>query len=130
MIIGLILFYRDSKKLEIMSLGEDNAVNLGLNYHREVNKHLIYIAVSMSIATALVGPLSFLGLIVVNLTREFFKTNNCKILTIFSSFIAIIFLLLGMVILESIGHITTLQVVINLIGGIYLFYLIIKENAL
>ena len=84
----------------------------------------------MSIATALVGPLSFLGLIVVNLTREFFKTNNFKILTIFLSFIAIIFLLLGMVILESIGHITTLQVVINRIGGIYLFYLIIKENAL
>ena len=84
----------------------------------------------MAIATALVGPLSFLGLIVVNLTREIFKTNNYKILIIFSGLLAIIFLLLGITILEIVGHITTLPVIINLIGGIYLFYIVIKENKI
>ncbi|HOA64127.1 MAG TPA: iron chelate uptake ABC transporter family permease subunit, partial [Bacilli bacterium] len=130
MITCIVLFYCDAKRLEIISLGEDNAINLGLSYNKEVIKHLIYIAISMAIATALVGPLSFLGLIVVNLTREIFKTNNYKILIIFSGLLAIIFLLLGITILEIVGHITTLPVIINLIGGIYLFYIVIKENKI
>lgn len=130
LIICIILFWLEAKKYEVISLGKDVANNLGVNYVREVNKNLIYISIAMSIATALVGPLSFLGLITVNLSREFAKTNNYKVLIVYSALLSVIFLLLGIIFLEVIQHVTSLSVIINLVGGFYLIFLILKENKL
>lgn len=130
LIIIMYLIFKDSKKYEIISLGEDNAKNLGLDYVKEVNKNLVYIAFAMSIATALVGPLSFLGLISVNITRESLKTNNHRLLMIFSSMVSVIFILVSSMILDFTGMNITISMVINLLGGAYLIYLILKENKI
>ncbi|MFB8733932.1 iron chelate uptake ABC transporter family permease subunit [Bacillus sp. SL00103] len=42
-----------------MSLGKEHAVNLGIDYDSITKKMLIVIAVLVSIATALVGPITF-----------------------------------------------------------------------
>ncbi|MCD4826577.1 MAG: iron chelate uptake ABC transporter family permease subunit [Acholeplasmataceae bacterium] len=128
MIIVLGLLIKDVKQFDIMSLGETQAINLGINYNKQLNISLIYIAIAMSLSTALIGPISFLGLIAVNAAKELLKTYKHIYLLILSSFIAVISIVVGQTIVIELGYITTVSVVISMIGGIYMIYLILKEN--
>lgn len=128
LIILLGLFIKDNKTYDVMSLGESNAINLGVNYQKKTRYTLIYITVATAIATALVGPLSFLGLIAVNGAKELFKTNKHKSLMLLSSLVGIVAVLGGQVILDLVKFKTPVTVIINLIGGVYLLYILIKEN--
>lgn len=126
----IYLFYKEHKIYDVISLGESNAINLGVNYRKETNKTLIYITISIAISTALIGPLSFLGLLAVNGAKEMFKTTKHNVLMIASSMLAVISLLGGQVILDIVNFKTPVTVIINLLGGLYLIYILIKENKL
>src|SRR5690606_25115481 len=53
-----------SKKMNILALGKETTINLGINHRREVMKSLFFISILMAVTTALVGPLTFLGFLV------------------------------------------------------------------
>ena len=128
LIIGMFIF-KDMKYLDVMSLGRDHAINLGVDYDRLVKKFFIVIAILTSIATALVGPITFLGLLVVNVTRQVIKTYKHFYLIIFCVLISVFTLIFGQLLLERILKIQTpVSVVINLIGGVYFMYLLLKES--
>ncbi|WBX80759.1 iron chelate uptake ABC transporter family permease subunit [Virgibacillus salarius] len=126
LIIYLMRYY---KYLDVLGLGKDNAINLGVPYNRVVKHLLIIVAIFISMATALVGPMTFLGLLVVNLAYEFLKTFRHFYILIGSMLISIIALLGGQFIVEKVFTFqTTISVIINFIGGIYFIYLLLKEN--
>lgn len=127
-IILVFLFFKERNNYDVMALGEDVAKNLGVNYNKKTNKTLILVTISTAIATALVGPLAFLGLIVVNLARELSKSNKHRTLMVVSSLLAVILMLGGHVILEIINLKTPVTIIVNLIGGAYMIYLLVKEN--
>lgn len=124
MILLIILFYKNNKYYDTMSLGEDTAISLGVNYYKKTNETLIYISFSMAIATALIGPITFLGLLAVNIAREVFKTYSHKTLMITSSMFAVIALVLGQLVVEQLKLNVPVTVILNLIGGGYMMYLI------
>ena len=130
MIILIILFYRKSSQYDVMALGRDSALSLGLDYDRTQRTTLITLTAAMAISTALVGPMTFLGLIAVNSARELLKTYKHTQLFVTSSLLSIVMLVLGQLIIEQIGFITSVTVLLNLVGGIYLIYLILKEGQL
>ena len=114
---------------DVLSLGREHAVNLGIDYDRLVKKMLIVIAIFVSVATALVGPITFLGLLVVNLARELFKTYKHTYLMMGSLLLSVIALVGGEFIVEKVFTFsTTLSVIIDFAGGIYFIYLLLKEN--
>ena len=91
---------------------------------------MVIVAILVSVSTALVGPITFLGLLVVNLAREFLNTYEHKYLFIGSSLISIVALLGGQLLIERVFNFSTpISVVINLIGGVYFLYLLLKENG-
>ncbi len=124
----IVLFYRKHRTYDVMALGEDYARNLGVMYHKETYVSLILISIATAITTALVGPLSFLGLIAVNISREMFKKHQHRTLFICSSLIAMTLLIFGQSVIELIGFQTTVTTFISLFGGIYVIYLIVKEH--
>jgi iron complex transport system permease protein len=128
LIIGLL--FKNHHTYDVMSLGEKEAISLGVDYQHVMHKSLIYIAIAMSISTALIGPISFLGLIAVNISRELLKSYKHKELIILSSFIAIIFIVLGQTIVSEFEYRTTVPVFISMFGGMYMIYLILKENKI
>ncbi|MED1795522.1 iron chelate uptake ABC transporter family permease subunit [Brevibacillus nitrificans] len=124
-----IYFWKYIKYLDVMSLGRDQAINLGVNYDFVVKRFLIIIAILVSISTALVGPITFLGLLVVNVAHQFMKTYQHKHLIVGSALISIIALVGGLLIVERVFTFsTTLSVIVNFIGGAYFIYLLLKEN--
>ncbi|MFA5660108.1 MAG: iron chelate uptake ABC transporter family permease subunit [Bacilli bacterium] len=127
-ILIAFLIYRGHRTYDVMALGESQASNLGVNYQQESKRALIYIALAIAMTTALVGPLSFLGLLAVNLAREITKRYEHKHLFITSALISIIFLFFGQVVIELTHYQTTLTTVINLVGGIYMINLLIRKD--
>lgn len=130
MIVLIVLMFRQAKQFDVMTLGEHQSVSLGVEYTKRLNLNLVYIALAMAISTALIGPISFLGLIAVNAAQEMLKTYKHIPLLIISSLIAIVFLVLGQVIVAETGYLTTVTVLISLIGGMFMIYLILKENRI
>jgi iron complex transport system permease protein len=113
---------------DVLSLGVANAKNLGVAYEREVNFNLFLIAIGMSVSTALIGSLTFLGLLAVNIAREIFKTHKHLIIFIGSSLVAVFALIFGQAVTELLQGAVPLTVIIDFIGCAYMFYLILKVN--
>jgi len=129
--IGLVGLYcwRMAKYLDVLSLGREHAVNLGVPYNAIVKKLLIVVAVLISISTALVGPITFLGLLVANVAYQLLKTYEHKYLIPGSILISIIALVGGQLVVERVFTFsTTISVIINFIGGVYFLYLLLKES--
>ncbi|MGR3205301.1 iron chelate uptake ABC transporter family permease subunit [Bacillus glycinifermentans] len=129
-IIAVLAYaWRFRRIFDVLSLGRDHAVNLGIDYDRTVKKMLIIVAVLVSVSTALVGPITFLGLLAVNVAREFFKTYKHSVLIPGAVLFSIIALVGGQFIVEKVFGLTaTLVVIIDFIGGIYFIYLLLKER--
>lgn len=129
LLIIFVLFYDDVKKLDVMLLGRDQAINLGIDFDRFSKKILIVVAVLVSISTALVGQITFLGLLVVNLSYQFLNTYKHSYQITGSILISIIALVAGQFIVERILNFgSTVSIIINFIGGIYFIYLLMKEG--
>ena len=131
LIIMGVLLYKDFKKLDVMSLGREQAINLGVDYDKFSKKILVFVAILVSLSTALVGPITFLGIIVVNLTYEITKTYKHSVLLIVGTLISIIALVGGQFLVERVFNFTTtISIIINFIGGIYFINLLLKESKL
>ncbi|MBF4501112.1 iron chelate uptake ABC transporter family permease subunit [Savagea sp. SN6] len=127
--IALIIGWRYMEELDVLSLGRDVAINLGVPYDAIVKRMLILSSVLIAVSTALVGPITFFGLIVANLSYQYFNTYKHKILITGAAFMSIIALVGGQWIVERVfSFSTTLSVIINFVGGIYFIYLLLKES--
>lgn len=125
-----IYLFKINKTLDCLALGRDMAITLGVDYEKETKKLLLLVSVLISISTALVGPITFLGILVVNLARSVMTGYEHRKLIIISSLISIVFLIVGQTILERLLNFSTpISVMINFVGGIYFIYLLLRENT-
>ena len=131
LVILALVLYKDFSKLDVMSLGREQAINLGVNYDKFSKKILMVVAILVSLSTALVGPITFLGILVVNLTYEITKTYRHSVLLIVGTLISIIALVGGQFLVERVFTFnTTISIIINFIGGIYFINLLLRESKL
>ncbi|RUL53621.1 MULTISPECIES: iron chelate uptake ABC transporter family permease subunit [Lysinibacillus] len=129
LIVAFIYGFRIMSQLDVMSLGRENAINLGVNYDKLVMNVLVLSSVLIATSTALVGPITFFGLIVANLSYQFLTTYKHSVLILGASLISIIALVGGQFIIEHVFELsTTLSVIINFVGGIYFIYLLLRES--
>lgn len=128
-LIIIIISTRYMRKLDVLSLGRENSLSLGLNYSKIVKELFVQIALLVSLSTVLVGPMTFLGIIVVSITRQRLKTYKHKYKTIYATLIGIVLLEVSLFIMERLlSYDAAITIVINFVGGLYFIYLIIKEN--
>ncbi|CAM4088981.1 iron chelate uptake ABC transporter family permease subunit [Abyssicoccus albus] len=115
--------------LDVMGLGRDHAINLGVEYDKIVKQLLFIVAILVSVSTALVGPITFLGLLIVNLAHEFIKSHKHSHILYTTVLFGILSLIGAQAIVQYImQQETEISVLINFIGGIYFIFLIIKES--
>lgn len=130
-IIVAVLLFLYSKKLNILSLGKEVCINLGVNHRAGTIYILILVAILMSVSTALVGPLTFLGFLAATLTYQAAPTYDHKYLLSMS--LAVSFLVLtGAYFLMY--HVFNAQGVVSLIielfGGITFLVVILRKGSL
>ena len=128
-ILSIAYCYDIVKVLDVMSLGRDEAISLGVDYDKMSKKILVIVVILTSVSTALVGPITFLGLLVVNIARQMINTYKHEVLGLATIIISVIALVGGQLIVEQLLDFgTSVSVIINFIGGIYFIYLVMKER--
>lgn len=128
-VAGLASLWPVRRSLDVLSLGESTAISLGVA-HRRVTMHVIVvIAVLVATSTALVGPVTFFGLLVANLAYGL--VGHRHLLSIPAAIAAgVIALVGGQLILDRLlGFSTELPVVIEFVGGLFFIILVITGRA-
>ena len=131
--MGLTLFWvlKDAKKLDVIALGKEQAINLGIDYDRMVRKMLVAVAILVSVSTALVGPITFLGILVTNLAYQMINDYRHSIVIPTSILLSLLALIGGQFLVERVFQFnTTIGVIINFVGGLYFIYILLKEERL
>ena len=124
-LIGVI-FRKELALLDVITLGKEQAINLGVDYDRCIRRLLVAVTLCISVATAMVGPISFLGLIIANLSRQMLKTYRHTQLILGSALFGMIGLIFGQLIVERIFvYAIPVSVFITVGGGIYFLYLLL-----
>ncbi|WP_430868237.1 iron chelate uptake ABC transporter family permease subunit [Demequina aurantiaca] len=126
---GIGAAYWLGPQLDVLTLGRERAITLGVNYQRALTQILLVIGLLVSVSTALIGPISFLGLLVANLAYQLTRTYKHAVNLTVAALIAIVALLAGQALLQHVLHFNgTLSSIINLVGGIYFILLLVKES--
>lgn len=125
-----LIGWRSCHFLDILALGRENALNLGVNYHKSATVILIFVSILVSISTALVGPVTFFGLLVANLSYELSPQAKHSVVVPIAILLAIICLVGGQFILEQIFHMAgRLSFIIEFCGGIVFLILLMKGKV-
>lgn len=115
--------------LDVLTLGKEQAINLGVDYDRCIRRLLLGVTLCIAVATAMVGPISFLGLIIANLSRQLLKTFRHTQLVLGSALFGMIVLVGGQLIVERVySYAVPVSVFITVGGGIYFLYLILTRK--
>ncbi|NLB19721.1 MAG: iron chelate uptake ABC transporter family permease subunit [Clostridium sp.] len=131
LIVSLAFGMTNLSDMDVLTLGRDQAINLGVSYQKLVDKSLFIGAILISVSTALVGPITFLGILVTNLSRELLKTYKHKELFLGATLVSGIALIYGQLLVERVFTFSApISVLINFVGGAYFIYLLLKESKL
>jgi iron complex transport system permease protein len=129
-VVGAVVVgvWRLLPRLDVVALGRETALGLGVEHRRVVNRALLAAAVLVAVATALVGPVTFLGLLVANLARQLLGTHRHAWVLPGAGLLAVIALVGGQLVLERVfGFTSALSIVINFVGGIVFIALLVRE---
>lgn len=122
---GLALWL--APRLDVVSLGRDMAVGLGLRHDGLVIAVLAVVAVLVAVATALVGPLTFLGLVVVALARPLAGGDRHLPLLMSASLLAVLMLVTGQLVFERVLRLqSALPALLEFAGGAVFLWLLLK----
>jgi iron complex transport system permease protein len=128
-VITAVFVWRWRYQCDVLMLGQAQAINLGINYQRLAFGLLTVIAVLVATATALVGPVTFFGLLVCALTNRMARHMYHTERLILVSLVAMICLVLGQTLFEQVLDMAgVLSVVIELAGGLMFLALIFMSQ--
>lgn len=130
-VLGVLIFVlrKDLALLDVITLGRQQAVNLGVDYDRTIRRLLLGVTICIAVATAMVGPISFLGLIIANLSRQLLQTFRHGQLILGSALFGMIVLVAGQLIVEHVfTYSIPVSVFITVGGGIYFLYLLLTRR--
>lgn len=98
----IVALRKDLALLDVLTLGKEQAINLGVDYDKSVRRLLLGVTLAIAVATAVVGAISFMGLIIANLSRQLLKTFRHSQLIAGSALFGMIILVAGQLIVEHV----------------------------
>lgn len=124
-----VVLRKELALLDVLTLGKEQAVNLGVDYDRCVRRLLLGVTLYIATATAMVGPISFVGLIIANLSRQLLKTYRHTQLIAGSALFGVIVLVGGQLVVERVFvYAVPVSVFITVGGGAYFLYLLLSQR--
>ena len=122
--------WRWRRAFDVLALGRDAAINLGVDHRRAVMAVLVMVAILVSVSTALVGPVTFFGLLVANLAYLVIRSHRHALVLPAAALIAILTLVAGQLILERVfGYNAALSIVIEFVGGLAFLFILVRGSS-
>ena len=125
-----VAVWRRAGVLDVLALGRDAAINLGIDHRREVMRVLVMVSILVAVSTALVGPVTFFGLLVANLAYLLVDTHRHRLILPVAALVAVLVLMGGQLVLERLlGFNGALSIVIEFLGGIVFLIILVRRAA-
>ncbi|MCJ8139799.1 iron chelate uptake ABC transporter family permease subunit [Falsirhodobacter halotolerans] len=125
-----LVTWRIAHSFDVLMLGREQAISLGVPYRRRVATILAIVAVLVSVATALVGPVTFFGLLVVSLAHVLCGSGRHRHVLPAAVLLGIICLVGGQTLLERVfAFDTALSIIIEFLGGLVFILLLVRGAA-
>lgn len=125
----MVIAYLFANKFTVAGMGEDFAINLGLNYKWIVNLGLVIVALATTVVLVTVGTIPFLGLVVPNIVSLYMGDDLKKNLP-HTALLGAIFLLfcdiLGRIIIYPFE--IPIGLVVGVIGSAIFIYLLMRRK--
>ncbi len=129
-LMGLIFSLTLTKPLNVLLLGEKQALNLGINVKLIRLKILIIVGFLTAIVTAYCGPIAFLGLAIPHISRLIFRTSNQAVLIPSSILLGALFALLCSLIgkMPVFSSALPINTITSLLGAPVVIWIILKRT--
>ncbi len=125
-----VIAWRMLHVFDVLLLGRETAISLGIDYRRSVIAVLILVTVLVAVSTALVGPITFFGLLVANLAYIIMGTNFHRWVLPAAGLLAVFALVGGQLVLEQVFTFnSSLSVMIEFFGGLMFIGLLLRGHA-
>ncbi|NAZ86744.1 iron chelate uptake ABC transporter family permease subunit [Kineococcus sp. T90] len=129
-VTGFVVLRRHAR-LDVLELGRDTAVNLGVDHRRELTLALVCVSVLVAVSTAVLGPMTFFGFLVAVLTRQVAGTHRHAVLLPMSFALGVLVLAGGQFVMEHVFYATgMLTVVLEFLGGAVFLVLLLRKGTL
>ncbi|KQR87009.1 iron chelate uptake ABC transporter family permease subunit [Microbacterium sp. Leaf179] len=129
--VVLALVWRARHRLDVLALGRDTSLNLGLAYRREVIGMLVLVAVLISVSTTMVGPMTFFGFIVATLAYQLAGSSQHRVVLPFAVLLGTAALLGGYFVLRHVFYAAgMLSIIIEFVGGVFFLVYLLRKGSL
>lgn len=116
--------------LDVLALGRDQAISLGVDYRRNVRLLLALIATLVAVSTSLLGPTAFMGVFVANITYAMAGTFRHRVTLGLGSAVAIAVFIAAQLLVEHLfNYKTTVGILVNLVCGTYFLALMVRNRG-
>ncbi|MGO3151854.1 MAG: iron chelate uptake ABC transporter family permease subunit [Galactobacter sp.] len=130
-VVCSVVLYALSGRLNVLALGRDTAVNLGLHHQRFTILVLVLVAILVSVSTALIGPMTFFGFLVAMLTYQLADTYDHKLLFPMGALLAFVVFGGAYFVLKHVFPAEgSVSIIIELVGGIAFLVYILRKGRL
>ncbi len=124
-----VVVWRRRRVLDVLALGRDTAVNLGVAYRREVVGLLVVVAALIAISTTMIGPMTFFGFLVATLTYQFVRADHHGAVLPLAVLIGLASLTGAYFVLQHVFYAAGLvTVVIEFVGGLAFLIVILRKG--
>lgn len=116
--------------LDVLALGREQALSLGVDHARQVRRHLALIAVLVAVSTSLIGPTAFMGIFVAHIAYALAGSSRHRATLPLGCAVAIaIFLAAQLLVEHAFNYQTTVSILVNLVCGAYFLALVVRGRG-
>ena len=124
-----VLVWRQLPFFDVIALGRDQAISLGVDYPSRVRLYLALIAILVAVSTSLIGPTAFMGIFVANIAYALARSPHHRVTLPMGSAIATgVFILAQLLVEHVFTYKTTIGILINLVCGGYFLMLMVRTR--
>lgn len=125
-----LVLRRSLPTLDVLSLGRDQAISLGVDYQRSVQGYLALIAVLVAVSTSLLGPTAFMGIFVANTTYALTRSFKHRLTLPMGCAVAISLFIVAQLAVEHLfNYRTSVGILINLVCGAWFLMLMVRSRG-
>ena len=128
-VIVCVMTFKRTSILDIINMQEDVAVNLGLDYRKEIKILFLIASVAIVISSALIGPIIFLGFLSITISRNVLKKENTSKLLLTTILTAVNLLFFAFLVNDFVFNFNVpLSAIIDFAGGIVFIGILVLER--
>ncbi len=130
-LVAGVLLWTSARRLNVIALGRDASMNLGLHHRFEIMRVLLLVSVLMAVSTALVGPMAFLGFLVATLAYQAANTYDHRYIFPIAVLVGFVVLSGAYFVMKNIFYAQgVVSIIIEIVGGSVFLFVILRKGRL